>query len=1029
MLYDKFKNKEFSESVFKNPGSEFRGAPFWAWNSALDPEVLKEQVDIFKEMGFGGFHMHVRQGLETPYLSDAFLDAVEACTQRAEENSMLAYLYDEDRWPSGYAGGIVTKTVKYRNKGLSMTCKRANDACYDWHDAVETARPVFLAAYSIDVDEDGYMKSYRRVSEDEDCENKRYFYCVTARRTEPRWNFQTYVDTLSKEAINEFINVTHEKFKARIGTKFGKVVPSIFSDEPEAGFIKMLKNGHSTDTASVPWTWDFAETFEKSAGFDIVEKLPEIFFKTRDGSDKKTKYYYHRHHTDRFCEAYTHNIGNWCEKNGLMMTGHLMCEDNLADITRVATDPMLSYYGMQLPGIDVLCDRRLFVTAKQCDSIVHQMGKCGAMSELYGVTNWDFDFRGHKAQGDWQACLGITLRVPHLAWQTMKGEGKRDYPASIFYQSPWYKQYKIIEDHFARVNTVLTRGKSANRIAVLHPLESYWHKSASEAESHYECDELNQNFMELCNWLLLNSVNFDYISESTIPMLVEQAGAPLKVGIMEYDTVIVDSCDNLRRSTIDILKAFRAAGGNLIISGEAPHMSFGEESEAAKALAASASAIIPHSKSAVLSAIADIRDTVIKNADGSITENVIYNRRTEGDTDWLFVCHANAPELYHLPCAQKLEITVKGLYRANLYDTVSGDILPIKYRAAGNVTKIYGEIFDFDSLLIRLDKISEEEEFDYSAPAYERIPVFSEKCVKHRTEEKNPLLLDIAEWSIDGEELNAAEEMLRIDETVRKRFGMPLKRARFAQPWTMASAPEDHEIYLRFTFESEIEYCGAELAVENLSKTNITFNGEPVDNASTGYYVDKEIKTCKLPPVKCGKNVLELRIPFGVRTDIENCFILGDFGTVYAGTDARIIAKPSTVRYGNAAAQGLAFYGGNLIYDTEFTLDEDATVQFEISYYRGALVKVEVDGEELGYVWKSPFRLNSEKLSAGTHKVSYTVYGNRYNTFAALHNIRADAKENYLGSNFWRSEGFEWSYEYNTRPFGILKAPEIYKLK
>jgi hypothetical protein len=61
------------------------------------------------------------------------------------------------------------------------------------------------------------------------------------------------------------------------------------------------------------------------------------------------------------------------------------------------------------------------------------------LSELYGVTNWDYDFRGHKSQGDWQACLGVTVRVPHLAWQTMKGEGKRDYPASIFYQSPRYK--------------------------------------------------------------------------------------------------------------------------------------------------------------------------------------------------------------------------------------------------------------------------------------------------------------------------------------------------------------------------------------------------------------------------------------------------------------------------------------------------------------------------------------------------------------------------------------------------------------
>lgn len=53
----------------------------------------------------------------------------------------------------------------------------------------------------------------------------------------------------------------------------------------------------------------------------------------------------------------------------------------------------------------MLCDRREFSTAKQAESAVHQFGREGMTSELYGVTNWDFDFRGHKLQGDWQALL------------------------------------------------------------------------------------------------------------------------------------------------------------------------------------------------------------------------------------------------------------------------------------------------------------------------------------------------------------------------------------------------------------------------------------------------------------------------------------------------------------------------------------------------------------------------------------------------------------------------------------------------
>lgn len=115
MLYDR-KNEPLTPERFRNPGSEYRGAPFWAWNDKLDKETLLRQIAIFEEMGFGGFHMHVRTGLDTPYLSDEYLDMIKACNQEARERGMLSYLYDEDRWPSGAAGGLVTADWRYRER-------------------------------------------------------------------------------------------------------------------------------------------------------------------------------------------------------------------------------------------------------------------------------------------------------------------------------------------------------------------------------------------------------------------------------------------------------------------------------------------------------------------------------------------------------------------------------------------------------------------------------------------------------------------------------------------------------------------------------------------------------------------------------------------------------------------------------------------------------------------------------------------------------------------------------------------------
>src|SRR5699024_9435002 len=101
--------------------SEYRGTPFWAWNCKLDKDELLWQIDVLKEMGFGGFHMHSRSGMATPYLTDEFMDLVKACRDRAVRNKMLCYLYDEDRWPSGAAGGLVTRDKRYRARYLLMT--------------------------------------------------------------------------------------------------------------------------------------------------------------------------------------------------------------------------------------------------------------------------------------------------------------------------------------------------------------------------------------------------------------------------------------------------------------------------------------------------------------------------------------------------------------------------------------------------------------------------------------------------------------------------------------------------------------------------------------------------------------------------------------------------------------------------------------------------------------------------------------------------------------------------------------------
>ena len=58
--------------------------------------------------------------------------------------------------------------------------------------------------------------------------------------------------------------------------------------------------------------------------------------------------------------------------------------------------------------------------------------------------------------------------------------------------------------------------------------------------------------------LLFGGIDFDFISESLLPTQCEKGGAPLAIGHMNYDVILVPGCETLRASTMERLEAFAA---------------------------------------------------------------------------------------------------------------------------------------------------------------------------------------------------------------------------------------------------------------------------------------------------------------------------------------------------------------------------------------------------------------------------------------------------------------------------------------
>ncbi|MFT4143964.1 MAG: glycosyl hydrolase [Mobilitalea sp.] len=1018
---------------FQNPSSRFRGAPFWAWNCKLNQEQLLRQLEHFHRMGLGGATIHSRIGLDTPYLGEEFMSLVEACVKRAEELKMKIYLYDEDRWPSGFGGGEVTKNKDYRARYLVFTKEspeeiRVSDKGKKSSFAMDYIQGDgdLIARYEVTLTK-GVLTGYRRLTKEEEGDNVWYAY-REIKENNPWYNDQAYADTLNKEAIECFINTTHEKYAAALGDKFGGIIPSIFTDEPQFTHKMNFGRAEDTDGIIIPFTDDFEETFQKTYGESFLEHLPEIFWELPGGTPSAIRYHYHDHIAERFATAFSDTIGNWCREHHIALTGHLMEEPTLDSQTRALGEAMRHYRGFQIPGIDILCDIREFTTAKQAQSAAHQMGCPEITSELYGVTNWDFDFRGHKQQGDWQAALGVTHRVHHLSWVSMEGEAKRDYPASISYQSPWSEKYSIIEDYFARLGTALISGKPHVRIGVIHPIESYWLLFGPDEQTKIKRDKLERQFAELTEWLLFGLMDFDFISESLWNSLgSSETGQGARVGEMDYEVLIIPGLNTYRSSTIKRLKNFTKRGGKVIFMGTPGRYVDAVESDQPEKLAKKGTQIT-YDETELMNALLNYRDIEMFDRRGVRSKRYIYQMREDGDNRILFIANALKNENQDIPLSETYRIIITGNYRVELLDAMSGERKVYPFVNKKGKTELQYTFYEEDSLLLYLtaeDAASEEQLIDTEKKVFHPVEVLN--TVKgYVLSEPNVLMLDQAEYSLDDEAFAPAEEVLRIDNLLRERLNYPLKMDAYAQPWTENNRQEEakHKLTLRYLINSELNWQPVRLALETPANMKLTWNGKQVEIQKEGYYVDESIHIYRLPGIKKGVNELVLEMDYNRWSNLEWCYLLGDFGVYVYGNKTTIVPQKDEIGFGNLTTQGFPFYGGNVTYQCEVMLQE-GEYALEAAKFRSPLLSVRIDGREAGSIFASPYTTSLGYLAEGVHLIEIISYGNRINTFGTVHNCNEN--NGWFSPESWRTKGTQYSYEYQLKQTGILAAPTLYR--
>jgi hypothetical protein len=372
-------------------------------------------------------------------------------------------------------------------------------------------------------------------------------------------------------------------------------------------------------------------------------------------------------------------------------------------------------------------------------------------------------------------------------------------------------------------------------------------------------------------------------------------------------------------------------------------------------------------------------------------------------------------------------LTIKGEFAVTEYNTLTGEIIPLSCTYEDGNTVITRELYALDSLLLQLTPgcggTAAREEKEETVVCTHDI----KHGLDYSCSEPNVLLLDLAEYAFDDGAWQEREDVLRIDNQFRDLLDYPRRNGNLAQPYTMKKEPETHVLHLRYTFESEVLVSGAMLALEDAEKVTVQLNGQPASRDILGYFTDESIKTIGLPDIQPGENVLTLDIPFGKRTNVEWIYVLGQFGVRLCGCDATLVPQQKKLGFGDVTTQGMPFYGANITYSMKVEMPEAGALKVHAPYYRGSLIGVSLDGKREGSIVLPPYTCVIENVAAGEHTLELTVFGNRHNSFAALHLI--DSSQRWFGPAAWRTEGDDWCYEYRVKPFGILKSPVITILK
>ncbi len=965
-------NFEALSKEFAEPAKEYGTAPLYVWNTNITRELIDRTMADLKDKGFGGVFVHPRPGLVTEYISDEWYDLFRYTLDKGKQLGMNTWIYDENSYPSGFAGGHVPAQMpESYNQGQGLRLSKFE------------ILPDTASKYFICMKEDGgkFTDITANVQAEAGKKGNYYLFSKTYERKSPWYGGFSYVDLLYPGVTQKFIDVTMPGYERVAGNEFGKLMPGWFTDEP---------NIHSP--GGIRWTPDLFDVFQKKWGYDLKSVLPSLYEETGDW--KLVRHNYTQTLLQLFIDRWAKPCFEYCEAKNLEFTGHYW-EHGWPDVGH-GGDNMAMYAWHQRPAIDMLFNQfneespqaqfGNIRSVKELSSVANQMGYRRTLSETYGGGGWEETFCDLKRLGDWEYVLGVNFMNQHLSHLSISGARKYDYPPVFSDHSPWWPYYKPLNMHYARLSMALSAGEQINDILILEPTTSIW-LYYSYHRGNNKLWDIGRAFQGFVTTLEKAQVEYDLGSENIIKDQGKVEKKKFVVNKRTYSKVVLPPMmENLDAATWKLLKKFIDNGGTVLSFSEPNLLDGKPDPEMEKYFAEK-----PNVKR-ITGLTADVIREDFASADIAFSEtqggNLFHHRRMMADGQVMFLVNSSLDE----PVKGSISLTGKDAIELN---TLTGEMFDYPETDNGKQIRVDFDLPPAGSLLLYVfDK--KQDGFEQPVPAKQYTVLNASSPLTAKPDGSNVLTIDFCDLQLGKETFRD----LHIFDAADKAF--KYHGFRDGNPWNTSVQYKDNTVrrdtfktggfkaVYHFTVAGDFDMSGMKAVVERPLLYKVTLNGKEIKPEPDKWFLDRDMGVFDIgTAVKKGVNDLVIELsPMKIHAELEPAYILGNFTVQPAAKGFTINPPVSALAIGSWKSQGWPFYPGVVSYSKTFDLANPAGhYRVSLGNWTGTVAAVTINGQQAGIIGFEPYVLDVSKfVKQGTNTVEVKIVGSNKNLLGPFHN-------------------------------------------